>query len=81
MSDLVDGQFNVLGKTIRVIEKSNESINLLRKTALSSMGKDFLNKMFTDLSKSVTDVGIEIPDIELEIKGPVIQVIPIAIFS
>jgi hypothetical protein len=36
MSDLVDRQFNILGKVIRVIG-SDDAISLIRKTAMSSI--------------------------------------------
>jgi len=42
MSDLVDGQFKVLGKVIRNVESESDSINLLRKTALSKMPESVL---------------------------------------
>ena len=81
MSDLVDGHFKVLGKIIRVITDNSCSINLIRKTALSAMPKKVLTNMFSALSNLQTEGGFDIPPIELEIEGPVIHVIPIAIFS
>jgi hypothetical protein len=61
MSDLIDGKFKVLGKVIRSIDDENDSISLIRKTAMSK--------------------GFNIPKLEWEVKGPVIQVIPISIFA
>jgi hypothetical protein len=81
MSDLVDGQFNVVGKIIRVIENENDSINLIRKTAISAMPEKLLNETFSHLSALSVDHGFNIPSLELKIKGPVIQVLPIAIFT
>jgi hypothetical protein len=40
MSDLVDGHFNVLGKVIRVIDNDQDSINLIRKAAVSAMPRE-----------------------------------------
>ncbi len=81
MSDLVDGHFKVLGKIIRVITDNSCSINLIRKTALSAMPKKILDNMFSALSNLQTEEGFDIPPLKLEIEGPVIHVIPIAIFS
>ena len=78
MSDLVDGQFTVLGKVIRVISKADNSISLLRKTVLGAMSKKLLADPFSHL-KAVED--IQIPDLQLEVHGPVFQIIPIAIYA
>jgi len=81
MSDLVDGQFNVLGKVIRVINNKDDSISLIRKTAMSAMPEKIMNEVFSGLSTLSSEEGFKIPPIELDIKGPVIQVLPIAIFA
>lgn len=81
MSDLVDGHFNVLGKVIRVINDDKDSINLIRKTALSAMPENILNVALAGLSELSKTQGFKIPSMELEAKGPVLQVLPIAIFS
>jgi len=81
MSDLVDGHFNVLGKIIRVINDDKDSINLIRKTALSAMPENILKTALADLSELSKTHGFKIPSMELEAKGPVLQVLPIAIFS
>lgn len=81
MSDLVDGHFNVLGKVIRVINDDQDSINLIRKTAVSAMPENILNTAFSGFSELSKTQGFKIPSLELETKGPVLQVLPIAIFS
>ncbi len=81
MSDLVDGHFKVLGKVIRVINDDKDSINLIRKTALSAMPEKILNDALAGLSELSKTQGFKIPSMELEVKGPVLQVLPIAIFS
>jgi hypothetical protein len=45
------------------------------------MPKKVLTNMFSALSNLQTEGGFDIPPLELEIEGPVIHVIPIAIFS
>lgn len=81
MSDLVDGHFNVLGKIVRVINDDTDSINLIRKTALSAMPESILSGALAGLSELSKTQGFKIPSMELEAKGPVLQVLPIAIFS
>lgn len=80
-SDIIDGEFRVLGKIIRVISpESEESINLLRKTSFGS----FDTKIFNQLENAFVgaeEKGIIFPKIETNIRGPALQIIPIAIFT
>ncbi len=81
MSDLVDGQFTVLGKVIRSVGVNEEPINLLRKTALSKMPQDVVSKALKHLSDLGKNQGFAIPALETSISGPAIQVIPLAIYT
>lgn len=82
MSDLVDGRFSVLGKVIRSVKKSDdESISLLRKTALEKLPKGTLNEVFTALSNLKSEGGFAMPEILWEVPGPAIQVLPVAIYA
>ena len=81
MSDLVDGQFNVLGKVIRVIDNEKDSINLIRKTAVGAMPTKHMADAFSGFSALSNEQGFNLPALELEIKGPVIHILPIAIFA
>lgn len=78
MADLVDGRFTVTGKIIRVVEQDAGGINLLRKSALSAMSHKTLDTVFA----AMEDVeGFDLPKLEMEVSGPVIQVIPIAVYT
>ena len=81
MSDLVDGKFNVLGKVIRSIPSDNDAISLIRKSAISRMPSSVLTEVSGGLQKIIESNEFDFPKLEWEIKGPVIQVIPISIFS
>ncbi|WIG54726.1 MAG: hypothetical protein OJF61_000512 [Rhodanobacteraceae bacterium] len=81
MSDLVDGHFNVLGKVIRSVATNDESISLLRKTALSKMPVDTLETLFAALSDLKNEKGFDVPEILWEVPGPAIQVLPVAIYA
>lgn len=81
MSDLVDGEFKVVGKVVRSILDSSESINLIRKTALSRMPSHILEQMFQQFAMLGTTQGFDIPDLRIEIEGPAIQILPVAIYA
>lgn len=80
-SEIIDGEFRVLGKVVRVVNSDSEdSINLLRKTGfgpLSSAMFDELGDNFSELEEQ----GVELPEFITEIEGPAVQVIPVAIFT
>lgn len=80
-SEIIDGEFRVLGKVIRVVKAgSEEPINLLRKTAFGKMDHrifDQLGAIFVDQE----EVGLKFPEFVTEIEGPALQVVPIAIFT
>lgn len=81
MSDLVDGQFKIIGKVIKSVSDSSESINLLRKTALSKMPSELMLNAMGHLSSLGSEQGFGIPELKMEIEGPAIQVLPIAIYA
>lgn len=81
MSDLVDGQFKIIGKVIKSVSDSSDSINLLRKTALSKMPSELLLQAIGHLSSLGSEQGFDIPELKMEIEGPAIQVLPIAIYA
>lgn len=80
-SEIIDGEFRVLGKVVRVVRSDSEAtINLLRKTAFGR----FNSELFDELSETVSnaeDAGIDLPDFVTEIEGPAIQVMPVAVFT
>lgn len=81
MSDLVDGTFQVIGKIIRVIPSSENRISLIRKTAFSALPEEILRNTFGPLNALGTTQGFGIPELKWDIEGPVLHVIPLAIFS
>jgi len=81
MADLVDGQFKVVGKVIRAINDFQGSVNLLRKGAVGAMNKQMLEEAFAHFTTAAVSASVDLPKIEWEIQGPVIQVVPIAIFA
>ena len=80
-TDLIDGEFRVFGKVVRIIKTdSNESINLLRKTSFGMLDKNKLAGFPLALESAKAE-GVQIPEFIVDIHGPAIQIIPIAIFT
>ena len=81
LSDIEDGEFLVLGKVTRILqETSDEKVNLLRKTSLSKLNRTLIDQMFSGFS-NMEEHGIKNQNMEPDINPPVIQLIPIAIFT
>lgn len=80
-SEIIDGEFQVLGKITRVIQpNSDESINLLRKTPFGRLNQTLLKK-FSDIMSSTESMGLRNPEFIAEIDGPALLVVPIAIYT
>lgn len=80
ISELIGGNFKVLGKVIKVCKDENESINLLRKTTLDILNEDNL-KEFTDVFKSAEFMEFNLPQLQIKIPAPSAIIIPIAIYA
>ncbi|MBA8611551.1 hypothetical protein VYI99_17955 [Vibrio cholerae] len=80
MSDLVDGNFRVLGKVIRSVGE-NDKISLLRKTAMSKMPSPVLMQAFETMAGLGSEGGFNIPEIKWDLEGPAFQIIPVAIYA
>ncbi len=78
MNDTIDGTFRVFGKATRIILEDTDGISLLRKTALGKF--DDLEVNLGSAMEGLRDVGFTEP-VDIEIRGPAMQVVPIAIFS
>jgi len=80
-TEAIDGEFNILGKVIRVIRPgSKDTINLLRNTSFRQIDLKLFND-FTSAFKGAEEAGLNFPEIVTEIKAPAIQILPIAIFT
>ena len=80
-SEIVDGEYRVLGKVVRVVDSgSDEAINLLRRTALGKFNSEMLEEQFNNSQETIKGSGMNLPDLATRIEGPAMQVIPVAIF-
>ncbi len=78
--ELIDGEFWVIGKIVRVVRSDSEgTINLLRKTAFGRFNSDLFDELGSALA-GTKEAGIELPEFVTKVEGPAIQVMPMAIF-
>jgi hypothetical protein len=77
--ELPYGEFTMLGKVIRKIDKG-DAINLIQGSVFSSLSDEFTSKFLGDLYKGLEGSGIKIPQMIKSVNGPAIQIIPIAIY-
>lgn len=79
--EIIDGEFRVLGKVIRVIKSdSGDAINLLRKTSFGRFDRNIFDQLASAFV-GVEEAGVRFPKLITEIQGPALQIIPIAIFT
>lgn len=79
-SEVIDGEFRVLGKIVRVVTPdSGETISLLRKTSFARFDQKYFAQL-AEVAAASEQLGIHIPLAVTHIEGPAIQVLPIAVF-
>jgi len=82
-TEIVDGEFYVIGKTVRVLKStrdSGDSINLLRKTTFGRLDENIFQSLAAAIRQGELK-QFELPPFVKELYGPAIQVMPIAIFT
>lgn len=78
MAEIAHKEYRLLGKVVRKIdETSGESIELLHGTALGGIGKVQFNQLFGTFNQLE---GMNLPEIKSGIKGPALEVVPIAVY-
>lgn len=81
MSDIVEGQFKVLGKVINTTDDSGSEISLLRKSHFGKLPDTLIKDLFGKLIDPLKERNYSIPTLITSIPGPAIQIIPIAIYA
>ncbi|MXX86898.1 MAG: hypothetical protein F4Y71_10620 [Acidobacteria bacterium] len=81
MGDIVDGTFSVVGKVTSVLPEGQGAISLIRKTPLAILPREVRENAFSGLNALSTGQGFGLPRIEWEINAPVVQILPIAIYT
>jgi hypothetical protein len=79
MTELTRGEFRLLGKISRNISSEGEAVDLLRGTAFGGLSDTVVEKMLDGFSEATAE-GLKLPEVETKVRGPALQVIPIAIY-
>ncbi len=78
LAEIVHKEYRLLGKVVRVIgPDSEEVIDLLRGTGMGGVGRDLVNEFVQAIN---TAEGVTLPPVRVEISGPALEVVPIAVF-
>lgn len=80
IADVIDGEFFVFGKVTRAIKDADSAVSLLRKSTMGMFPREMMSQL-ADAFTSVQEAGIDFPRLDTEVRGPTLQVIPIAIFA
>jgi hypothetical protein len=80
MNEIIDGNYTVIGKVIKVVNDSDDNINLFRNTGFKLFKQKTLDDLFNSM-KNGMDEQLDFPDIQSRIIAPSILVIPMAIYS
>ena len=79
ISEIIGGNFKVLGKVISICKEETENIDLLRKTSLSILPEELLKEMFSGFQTADMQ-QFNLPELKTKILGPAIIIIPVAIY-
>lgn len=80
MNEIIDGNYTVIGKVVKVVKDSNDKINLFRNTGFKLFKQETLDDLFLSMNKNI-DNQLDFPEIQSKISAPSMLVIPIAIYS
>jgi len=81
LADLADGTFTVVGKVTKLVPAGNSGISLLRRSSLTVMPPGIFEQMMESLAELSAQESFNLPSPDLEVPGPAMQVIPMAIFA
>lgn len=82
-AEIIDGEYRILGKVVRVVPDGDGSINLLRKTPFGAIKESELEELANLLTKreeGQDEIPIELPEIRTRIEAPTILILPMAVF-
>ncbi len=77
MSELAHREYRVLGKIVRKLSDPDESIELLRGTALGGLGNEVVEELVSGFS-DIPDMNL--PEVNVRITGAALEIVPIAIY-
>ena len=79
MTEISHKEFTLLGKVVRKLDhNSEEKVKLLQGSGLGSFGKNTLDTFIQAFSSMGEE--LQFPEIQVEIAGPALEIVPIAIY-
>lgn len=79
-NEIIDGNYTVFGKVVKVVTSESDDINLFRNTAFKLFQQQALDTLLHSMNSGIDD-QLNIPNIISRISSPSLLVIPIAIYS
>lgn len=79
-NEIIDGEFFVIGKVVKVVPDNRNAINLLRKTPLGRLDPEILSGLTVAFSQLEETGFLQDLKFTTSIEGPAFLIIPIAIF-
>ncbi len=79
ISELIGGNFKILGKVIKICAEKDEGISLVRKTPLDILDADSLDGLIQAFESNDLK-QLHLPEVEIQISAPAAIVIPVAIY-
>ena len=79
ISELIGGNFKILGKVIKICVEKDEGISLVRKTPLDILDADSLDGLIQAFESNDLK-QLHLPEVEIQISAPAAIVIPVAIY-
>lgn len=79
-NEIIDGNYTVFGKVVKVVASDRDEINLFRNTAFKLFQQQALDSLFQSMDDGA-DAQLDLPNINSKITYPAMLVIPIAIYS
>lgn len=78
MAEIAYKEYRLLGKVVRKIEQgSDETVDLLRGTALGGVGRETLEQLWSALNQLEQ---MNLPQVRSEVSGPALEIVPIAVY-
>lgn len=80
MNEIIDGNYTVIGKVVKVVKDSEDNINLFRNTGFKLFKQKSLDVLFRTMNVGANE-QLDFPDIQTKVSAPSLLVIPIAVYS
>ena len=75
--DIIDGEFTIIGKVIKIVTDSEGSISLAQQGLFKFLPKEILKDLASSMTNTIN--GINLPELKTSLSSPAMKVYPIAI--